>query len=64
MKLAAAAETGDANTALVFRRSPEGAACRQRAVMGTLTEGDKRDLPKCFHKLLGHLECRVPPEGN
>ena len=56
MKLAAAAETGDSNTALMFRRSPEGAVCRQRAVTGTLTEGDKRELPKCFHKLLDHLE--------
>ena len=56
MKLAAAAESDDSDTALMFRRSPEGAACRQRAVTGTLTEGDKRELPKCFHELLDHLE--------
>ena len=56
LKLAAAAEIGDSDTALMFRRSPEGGACRRRAVTGTLTEGDKRELPKCFHKPLGHLE--------
>ena len=55
MKFAAAAESGDTDTALVFRRSPEGAACRQRAATGTLTEGDKRELPKCFHELIEHL---------
>ena len=44
------------DTALMFRRSPEGAACRQRAATGTLTEGDKRELPKCFHELIEHLE--------
>ena len=59
MKFAAAAETGDTDTALMFRRSPEGAACRQRAATGTLTEGDKRELPKCFHELIEHLESPV-----
>ena len=59
MQLATVAEHGDVDTALMFRRSPEGAACRQRAATGTLTDDDKRELPKCFHELIEHLESPV-----
>ena len=43
-------------TALLFRRSGEGRACRRRAVLGQLTGDDRSQVPPCFAPLLAHLE--------
>ena len=48
-----------ADTALMFRRSEEGAACRDRAAAGTLTKEDEAALPSCVHELLPHLRSPV-----
>ena len=44
------------DTALLFRRSAEGRACRMRAVLGRLTGDDRTQVPACFAPLLGYLE--------
>ena len=44
------------DTALLFRRSAEGRACRMRAVLGRLTGDDRTQVPSCFAPLLGYLE--------
>ena len=44
------------DTALLFRRSSEGRACRMRAVLGRLTGDDRTQVPSCFAPLLGYLE--------
>ena len=44
------------DTALLFRRSAEGRACRMRAVLGRLTGNDRSQVPPCFTALLRYLE--------
>ena len=44
------------DTALLFRRSCEGRACRMQAVLGQLTGDDRTQAPPCFAPLLTHLE--------
>ena len=44
------------DTALLFRRSAEGRACRMRAVLGQLTGNDRSQVPPCFAILLVYLE--------
>ena len=41
-------------TALLFRCSAEGRACRMRAVLGQLTGDDRSQVPPCFPALLGY----------
>ena len=50
-----------ADTALMFSRSEEGKACRERAAGGNLTNEDKVALPNCFHELLPHLQPPTNP---
>ena len=44
------------DTALLFRRSDEGRACRMRAVLGRLTGDDRSQVPLYFAALLGYIE--------
>ena len=44
------------STALLFRRSAEGRACRMRAVLGQLTGDGQLQAPPCFATLLEYLE--------
>ena len=44
------------DTALLFRRSAEGRACRMRAVLGRLMGDDRSQALPCFAALLGYLK--------
>ena len=50
------------DTALLFRRSAEGRACRMRAVLGRLTGDDRTQVPSCFAPLLGYLQRPQPQQ--